>query len=273
MLESLKGIDEIVIVDTGSIDDTVKIAQKWTDKVFTDHPWDDDFADSRNYALSKCTGDWVISIDGDEYLEVTMNDVLLAINKAEEEGFKTVDCNLIAEGSNAIHKVPRIFKRTPDIFWVGAIHEILNVAEKNDSEIYIRYGSSDAHALDPGRTKRILLKELTKNPNLVREKFYLAREYWYTKEYGQALQWYDAYLTEATWYPEKADAYLMAAYCCWYTGQGDRARDYCLRAIGHNPDFKEALNLMSDMHYEPHKSKWKYLADNAKNEDVLFIRS
>src|SRR5690606_8958773 len=47
----------------------------------------------------------------------------------------------------------------------------------------------------------------------------------------------------------------------------------CLRAIQINPDFKEALLFMSEIHFEPWKSKWANIAKMATNKDVLFIRS
>ncbi|HRY91130.1 MAG TPA: glycosyltransferase, partial [Candidatus Gracilibacteria bacterium] len=51
--------DEIILVDTGSTDKTKEIALNYTDKIF-DFKWVDDFSAARNFALSKCTGDWII---------------------------------------------------------------------------------------------------------------------------------------------------------------------------------------------------------------------
>ncbi len=53
---------------------------------------------------------------------------------------------------------------------------------------------------------------------------------------------------------------------------GSDARSTCLQAINLNPDFKEALEFMSEIHHEPWKSKWKKIADSSENTDVLFIR-
>ncbi len=83
---------------------------------------------------------------------------------------------------------------------------------------------------------------------------------------------YKEYLPLSKFNAEKADAYFTMAQCYWHSQQGEKAREVCLKAIGLNPDFKEALNLMSEMTYEPLKSKWKKLANQATNKDVLFIR-
>ena len=64
--------DEIVVVDTGSTDDTVAIAESFGAKVLH-KPWRDDFAASRNFALDAVTAEWVLYIDADE--ELVMKDI------------------------------------------------------------------------------------------------------------------------------------------------------------------------------------------------------
>ena len=77
-LESLRGlVDEIVVVDTGSIDNTVELAKEFTDKVFADYEWKDDFADARNHALKRRR---VIAEPVDE---ATDDDPLAGIERAE----------------------------------------------------------------------------------------------------------------------------------------------------------------------------------------------
>ena len=58
-------VDEIIIVDTGSTDNSVEIAKKYTDKVFF-HEWKDDFSEARNYSLQFPTCEWVLIYDADE---------------------------------------------------------------------------------------------------------------------------------------------------------------------------------------------------------------
>ena len=68
-LDCLKEIaDEIIIVDTGSVDATKSIAAKYTHKIF-DFTWVNDFAAARNFAFSKATMDYIYSADADERLD------------------------------------------------------------------------------------------------------------------------------------------------------------------------------------------------------------
>ena len=63
-LESVKWVDEIIVLDSGSTDDTVTICREYTDKVFvTDWPG---FGMQKNRAIEKATCDWILSIDADE---------------------------------------------------------------------------------------------------------------------------------------------------------------------------------------------------------------
>ena len=80
-LDSLHDImDEIIIVDTGSTDKTKEIARKYTDKIF-DYKWCNDFADARNFAASKATGDYIYTADADEYLDAENRDKLCQLKK------------------------------------------------------------------------------------------------------------------------------------------------------------------------------------------------
>ena len=56
-LQSIQGVDELIVVDTGSTDNTKEIAASFGATLY-DFPWIDDFAAARNFSLSKCTGAW-----------------------------------------------------------------------------------------------------------------------------------------------------------------------------------------------------------------------
>lgn len=269
-LESVKEADEIVIVDTGSIDNTIDIALEYTSRVYygPTYNWIDDFSHSRNQSLDLCTGDWILIIDADEHLEEGGIEKLReAISKTDKTGlyFKTVS-------GPEMHRSIRAFKKESGR-WEGKIHNFLIGLDTEEVDITMYYGYSEAHKLDPDRALRILTKVCDENPEVARERYYLAREYYYRKDYENAVKHYDIYLKYSEFTAERADALLMKARCYWFLQRGEDARQACLQAIYHNPDFKEALYFMAEMHYEPWKSKWEKIAKNAENKDVLFINN
>jgi glycosyltransferase involved in cell wall biosynthesis len=63
-LESVGWANEIVVVDCGSDDKTVEMARHYSQKVYI-KPWEG-YAESKNFALQQCTGDWIFWLDADE---------------------------------------------------------------------------------------------------------------------------------------------------------------------------------------------------------------
>ena len=78
-LDSVCGlVDEIIIVDTGSTDGTVEIAQRYQvqlEKI----EWPGNFAIARNMSLKKAVSDWILVLDADEYLDPASSEILKAV--------------------------------------------------------------------------------------------------------------------------------------------------------------------------------------------------
>jgi GT2 family glycosyltransferase/Flp pilus assembly protein TadD len=71
-------VDEMIVVDTGSTDRTKDIAKVFGAQVY-DFKWGEDFAEARNFSISKASGDWIFIMDGDEVL-----------SSLDYEGFKNI---------------------------------------------------------------------------------------------------------------------------------------------------------------------------------------
>lgn len=265
-LQSVKDADEIIVVDTGSTDSTVEIAKRFTDKVFTDFTWCDDFAKARNHAKGKATGDYILSIDADEYLHDYSKVV-----EAVKSGHDSYHVTLVMEGTGQEHLFPRLFKNTPEIQWRGAVHNYLNIGPGEPSDIVITYGNSPAHAGDPDRALRILEREV-QDPSNVRELYYLGREYMYKGRIAESILALTEYTKRSGFLPEIADAHLLIARGYWRMGLGENAREACLKAININANFKEALLFMGSMSWEANAKQWHAMAQTADNSNVLFVR-
>jgi len=272
-LDSLKGFDEVVIVDTGSTDKTGEIARKYDNvKYFeNEYVWNDNFAEARNFSQSKCKGDWIFVIDGDEWAEEGTAERAKEIVSAEN-GTKALNIKVIAASKDNMHIQPRLYRNIEEVFWKAPIHNYLSVVGEKMADLTIYYDYSPAHKEDPDRALRILKKVVTEKPDSVREMFYLGREYGYRRDFITAAYWYERYLKKGFWAPEIAEVYLQLAIAYWNLQRGDEARDTCLQAIKVNADFKEAIEFMATMSGPKNKKRWLVFASTAESNNVLFNR-
>jgi tetratricopeptide (TPR) repeat protein len=120
-LASIAGIvDEIVVVDTGSIDGTPEIAAAFGARV-EHRPWTDDFSAARNASLDLVTGEWVLYIDADERLTgVTRAGIEELLDGAEEAAFRIL---LRPRVGWTPYREYRLWRNDPRIRFDGVIHE------------------------------------------------------------------------------------------------------------------------------------------------------
>ena len=120
-------VDEIIIVDGGSTDKTVEIANNFGAKIYT-HKWDNDFAKQRNFSLKYATREWILLIDADEVYEksVLKNLQLFANNEIGIDIFAYPRKNYIDGKLTDAYpdKQFRFFKNNVGIKYVNKVHEI-----------------------------------------------------------------------------------------------------------------------------------------------------
>ncbi|HVW90717.1 MAG TPA: glycosyltransferase [Gaiellaceae bacterium] len=120
------GVDEIIVVDTGSSDRTVEIAEGFGAKVIH-FPWNGSFADARNVGLDAATGDWLMYLDADEHLVPgDAAKIRGLLGRTWREGFHLVETNYTGgdeSGTSVTHLALRIFRNRPEYRFEGKIHE------------------------------------------------------------------------------------------------------------------------------------------------------
>ena len=192
-IESLgDAVDELIVVDTGSRDDTVGAA-KACGAIVHEVTWADDFAAPRNAALSHATGDWIVFIDADEYFsDETKGNLRTAITTADAEGTEVllIPWHNIDEVTGEVlldSYAPRIFRRRTGRYYVGRIHEELRDTDGTVPKTnavapalltLVHTGYSAVLTREKGeRNLRILLSELETTTELERIWGYLAETY------------------------------------------------------------------------------------------------
>lgn len=124
-LASVRGfVDEICIVDTGSTDGTLKIAEAHGARI-DHHPWTGDFSEARNKALEMATGDWVLVLDADEELAPGAGPILRETLRRKDYGaFGLVIDNALGGGKEIQRAtIVRLFRNVPEIRYSGRVHE------------------------------------------------------------------------------------------------------------------------------------------------------
>lgn len=129
LAECLTGIrqtvDEIVIVDTGSTDQTREIAKQFTEKVYS-FSWQNDFSAARNYAIEQSTGEWILSLDADEKLQGDSNELRSVISRRPECAAFFLPLHsqrTTTAGDFDRYAVLRLFRNLPAYRFAGKIHE------------------------------------------------------------------------------------------------------------------------------------------------------
>ena len=122
-------MDEIIIVDTGSSDNTKEIAKKYTDKIY-DFAWIDDFSAARNYSFSKATKEYIYVADADEVIDADNHRKLAELKEVlipEIEIVQMRYCNQLTNGTayNFDEEYrPKLYKRQREFTWIEPVHEM-----------------------------------------------------------------------------------------------------------------------------------------------------
>ena len=206
-LSSLNGIaDELIIVDTGSNDSSVPIAESFGAKVYH-HPWENDFSKHRNQSIEYASGDWLLIFDADEELflnspssvsdlkdwlgkipaECMSAAIVLKDIQKDMQAMQFNSVRLFRKGSvvyeDTVHNKPKIINGKPEAVFCPFI--------------YLKHYGYDLtpaqQSAKRDRTEGLLLKRLEKNPDDVVAMFYLIQAYTAYGEYNKAVIYIEKY--------------------------------------------------------------------------------
>ncbi len=196
---------EQIVVDTGSSDRTVAIAEELGAKVFT-YEWTDNFAAAKNYAISQAKGDWIALLDADEYMtQEDVRKIQKVLPELEEKRFDALSTgiqNLNDEGQVFSSGTQiRFFRNDPDIRYRRRIHEQLESVSGRKlrigdatSELSIFHTGYQKKALEGkeknGRNRKLLLAELEENPDDYEIMGYMGDDFLADGEKETAEAWY-----------------------------------------------------------------------------------
>ena len=141
-LESVRfAADEIIVVDTGSVDNTIEVAKAYGAKIYF-YKWNENFADARNYAIEQATGSWIIFLDADEAflrpeeVRPTLNEYLKKFPDSYAITVIRYDVDPEYPGKSMGRGINlRIFRNLSELRYVGRIHECLSRGDASALEL------------------------------------------------------------------------------------------------------------------------------------------
>jgi len=257
-LTSVQGaVDEIIIVDTGSVDRSVEIAAGFGATILHEE-WRGDFAAPRNTAIDAASGDWILVLDADE--EVIGARALRQLVRQEGvEGWSLREVNFIGEErgiDSVVMSAFRLFRNRPEYRYEGALHEQVvdkvanagyGVRRFADVEIH-HYGYLEPTSRAKKKTDRnmaIVQEELRRKPDDAFTLFNAGVEYQRVGRHTEALDHFARSFRNLS----SLDAYYASllvrniATSLYMTGRNDEALDVLADALQAYPDFADLHHL------------------------------
>lgn len=268
-------VDEIVIVDTGSTDDTQNIAREFTDKIYR-FPWQGDFSAARNYALDRASGDWILSLDADEELvcglfnEGAIQELknLIRTHPGSEAFLLPLHNPVSNSGEYNRYYVLRLFKNNGKYRFHGQIHEQVSLNEPEvvtiAEEPVIRHAllTAGEQKRKRGRNLVLLKQALVKDPDNPFLRYYLGLEWLMLAQPERALP------LLRTAYENLSDDYLLfrapalrhLLICLHALGRIHEGICLCLEADLSYPEYTDIYYLAGIFFEEGHEytlaAKW-----------------
>jgi len=192
-LESIKPLldaipSELVVLDTvgEATDGSIDVAKRYTDQVYR-FEWCNDFSVARNFGLERCSGEWFMFMDDDEWFE-DISEITEFFRSGEYKKYNCATYKIHTysghEGAYAVATMFRMVKRLPETKFVGRVHEYLSplVAPCKEFSAYIHhYGyvfdNEEEKRAHSERNISLLLPDFKKDPWNMHVRAQLVQEY------------------------------------------------------------------------------------------------
>ena len=256
-LDSVRGAaDEIVVVDTGSTDDTRTIAGGFGATVVAFDFAVTDFAGARNFGLALATGQWILMLDADETLDpggISLIRRLVARNENAGYFFRRLNRRAGSDRATTDYVV-RLFPNRPGYRYRGRVHETVDASIRAAGGKLVRSEVLIDHDFAPDESERrrknlwyvaILCQEIAADPADTSRLDFLAAEYHQLGMYRQAAEIAERI---ARLRPDDPEAHLRAgAYHLIYNADREHAAAEFLEALRLRPGYRDAVSFLRSM--------------------------
>ncbi len=245
-------VDELVVVDTGSVDDTVKRVEALGAKV-VHFEWTGDFSAARNVSLETATSDFVLILDADERLEPGAGDIIQVLISQDDPATPTVYLPLIrnidqAGKSIGADHMPRLWRRRSELRFTGRVHEevgrdlprLRRVVDDRFQILHLGYDPKIAQRKGKrARNLALLNRELADRPGDPRLWFYLAKEHYAAGEDQAAFDGFARVAADGQILNFSLSSRVFGAECLRALGRPKAALDFAIGGLKAQPDYGE----------------------------------
>lgn len=237
-LDSVRdAVDEIIIVDTGSTDNTKKIARRYTSRVYN-FKWINDFSAARNFAYSKATKDYIMWLDADDILKPDDCQKLMELKNSLDPSVDAVmmkyNTGFDANGNVTFsYYRERLTKRSSNFKWHEPVHEYLGTNGKIITlDIAVTHAKPPGTA-KPGRNLAIYESRVEAGETLSpRGNYYFARELLDNGRFEDAAQRFSLFLDDGRgWVEDNIVACCQLARCYLALKKPEQAVTALLRSF------------------------------------------
>lgn len=231
-----KLVDEIIIVDTGSTDNTKEICRKYTRKIF-DFEWINDFSQARNFSFSKATCDYIMWLDADDVIPKSSLKKLLNLKL-----HLTSDTYMLNYITGFVENRPtfsfyreRIMKNCPLAKWEGCVHECITPFGKVE-KLNITIEHRKIKASDPNRNIKIYSHILKDRPLNTRELYYYGRELFDHSHYKKCIKILKNFIAQNdAWVENIIDALYIISVCFHQLKLYELELEYLFSTFSYSP--------------------------------------
>ena len=289
----VNAVDEIVIVDTGSTDDTIEIIKNFPKIKIINFEWCDDFAAARNAAMPHIKSDWVIWIDADEYLYEEDVEAIkeVAAMFRDVKAPVLIRIGIMCQNDDGSifgkYYIPRMFRMKDNFIFSGRVHEQLIIVGKDmyyNQNVYskavrirlLHHGYKlsileERNKLD--RNIRLLKKMVDENPYDPAWLFFLGRELFHDGQFDESMEVLSKCERESFHYPgfgRLLGLYTMMAKMLVDKSDYDAAEEVCKKALLLRNDFPDILYLLAVISVEKGRDLYKAAKECAIKSKARF---
>lgn len=254
-----KVVDEIIIVDTGSKDNTKRIAEKYHCKVY-EFQWIHDFSAARNFSFDKATMDYILWLDADDVLLTEDMNKLKGLKLSMDGSIDTYsmiyDYAFDERGEVKLSfRRNRLVKREKNFKWTGIVHEYIKVnGIMVDTDIHITHKREH----NAGQRNLEIYRSRIKEGYILntRDTYYYAKELFDNEIYDEGVRYFDVFLEkEDGWVEDKIASCRKVADYYYNVKDYVKCRKYCYKTFEYDLPRAEAccrlgLSYMDEHRYE-----------------------